>query len=268
MRDNLWELGDYLAPYRYIIDSQIVEFDIAKANISVLYTEGYLSKQTYDKLYEMDKHSREVQVGYMMTRNSDLYPVLSAGIAKARHFLFEKLGLSSASVLSIKNDAVYVIFSGPVPPLTDIVVNEYVKFRPKAKYRSFYRLCHEWYYTYDPVSNREGLDIKGMNDYSIQCCSEMIHRLCDVFFTALQGGTLQAYKAASRLHRDYLGRQLPIDCYRRLDRTAKYDLQNISQYGRFQADILDPSAIDMVDPEFNATILRSLECYYAETRMQ
>ena len=52
---DIWSQIRYLAPYNYILDSNIVEFDIEKANINVLLYYGAINKTTYDQLNALPK---------------------------------------------------------------------------------------------------------------------------------------------------------------------------------------------------------------------
>ena len=65
----IWSYDRYLAPYRFILDGTIVEYDIRKANISILYTMKAIDKKTYEYLLEVPKKMREVIVGRMIERD-------------------------------------------------------------------------------------------------------------------------------------------------------------------------------------------------------
>ena len=54
----LYEKTLYSAPYRYLINRNIQEYDISKANISILLDMGCIKKEDYDHLYNLPKHQR------------------------------------------------------------------------------------------------------------------------------------------------------------------------------------------------------------------
>lgn len=262
---EVWSQSNYLAPYNYIMDANIVEYDIEKANISVLYSKGAISKSTYEGLYNAPKHVREVAVGRMLRREKDLSGILSEGIMEARKALCEQLNLTSENILSIKNDAIFVIWGDIVPNITDVWVNQYIKFKPKGRYASFYKIYRkEFYYDYDPVTNREGLDIKGVGDYGVEMCRPFIGLLCDLFYLALTAGPKAALAKANQIYMDFVQKKFPIEFYRRLDSHARFDIVDISSYAKFQADMLDPSSMYAVDNSYNCSILRLVMSYFTD----
>ena len=261
---ELWSQARYLAPYKYILDSNIVEFDIEKANISVLRNSGVIDENTYRGMYELPKKIREIVVGRMIRRHKELSSVLKEGIQQARHELFKTLNLNSNNVLSIKNDAVFVIFNTPVN-VSDIQVNQYVKFKVKGQFRSFYFLNNkEFYYAYNPITGLEGLDIKGVGDYGVEMNGPFLNLLCNVFYTVLTSGVRDAYKLLCKINDDYLNKRYPLEYYRRLDSFARFDIYRISDYATFQADILTDYDLGVVDPSYNMKLLDKLVSYYAE----
>ena len=261
---DLWSQIKYLAPYSYILDTNIVEYDIEKANINVLRYNNAIDDETYRRLYNMPKLDREVTVGRMIRRNKDLSIILKNGIQDARHKLFSTLQLNSESILAIDNDAVFIIFNGP-SSFSDIQINELVKFRVKGHFRSFYYLNKkQFFYTYDPITNREGLNIKGVGDYGIEKGQGFIRLLCDIFYSNLSGGVRRAYDVSTAIYNDYIAKKYPMEYYRRLDSNAKFDIYNISNYCIFQADVLEDNALGVINPAYNQNMLRTLISYYTD----
>ena len=266
---EVWSQASYLAPYNYIIDCSIIEYDIEKANINVLYSKGAISKSTYEGLLNAPKQVREVAVGRMIRREKGLSTILSEGIADARKSLCEILSIESEDILSIKNDAVYVIYRDVLPPITEVQINGFIKFRPKGKYSSFYKIFRkEFYYDYDPITNMEGLDIKGVGDYGINLCAPFISMLCDLFYLALVSGPRAALSKVNEIYPLFVEKKYPIEFYRRLDSQAKFDIVNISDYCIFQADMLDGSNMYAVDGSYNSSILRLVMSYFTDMVMK
>lgn len=262
---DLWSQSLYLAPYDYIIDTHIVEYDMEKANINVLCSKGAISRETRDGLLNVPKMSREVAIGRMIRREPQLQEILAQGIMEAREVLFQKLHLKDENVLSIKNDAVYVIYDGVVPSIQPVQIDEFVRFRPKGTYSSFYKIFRkEFYYDYDPVTQKEGLDIKGIGDYGIETGKSFICLLCDIFYIALVQGPAAALKKCNEVYLSFIKKEYPIEYYRRLDSQAQYDIVDLSQYCKFQADMLAPSDIYAVDISYNASVIRLLISYFTQ----
>ena len=55
---NLYEKNSYVAPYEYLINATIREYDMEKANISILADEGLISKSQYDYYAALPKRQR------------------------------------------------------------------------------------------------------------------------------------------------------------------------------------------------------------------
>ena len=69
---NLWSKSSYIAALPYVVGQYITEYDMSKANISVLLYKGVIDKKLYDELYNSDKFYREKYIG-MMQRNNPKY---------------------------------------------------------------------------------------------------------------------------------------------------------------------------------------------------
>lgn len=263
--NDIWSQSLYLAPYSYIIDTHIVEYDIEKANINILCSKGAISKTTRDELLTVPKMDREVAIGRMIRREPELQNILSRGIGEARKQLFRILNLSDKNILSIKNDAVFVLYDGIVPTIQPVQINELVRFVPKGTYCSFYKIFRkEFYYNYDLVSQTEGLDIKGMGDYGIEKCRKFIELMCDTFYLACTSGPKAALAKCNEIYIPYINKQYPIEFYRRLDSHAQYDIVDLSIYSKFQADMLAPTDLYAVDTAYNTAVLRLLIAYFTD----
>lgn len=270
--DNLWQNKTYSAPIDYLIDGQIYEFDIRQANISVLYDMGKINEDTFRYLQSVPKMEREITIGKMQLQDKTLSEALNQGIENARKVLFQILGLNSTNVLSIKNDAIFVMATPMLanyPPIIQIGNN--VAFVMKNQYRSYYKLTRhaEVFYNYDPISSNEGIDIKGLGDYSISMHKDYILKhFMDIFYIALTQGPQAALKQSSQLYKYYIEKRLDINCYRRLDSNALFDLRSPSQWASFRADYLTEGMEYMVDIGYNAQIINRLGRFYMNAIMQ
>jgi hypothetical protein len=65
---NLASKARYIAPYEFIINRSIEEWDIEKANISVLRDTNFFTEEQYEQYRAMDKKQREVAIGYLIKR--------------------------------------------------------------------------------------------------------------------------------------------------------------------------------------------------------
>ena len=57
--DSVLARRDYVSDIRMVIDSNIVEYDIEKANLNILYKYGKIDDKTYDMVLHMDRYNRQ-----------------------------------------------------------------------------------------------------------------------------------------------------------------------------------------------------------------
>ena len=130
----LWENINYLAEISYLPNTLIYEYDISKANINVLYSKGVIDKKTYDYLYNAERMTRQVYVGKLQ-RDKAIVDILKAGIIEAKKILFEANDIKDYEVLSIKNDAVFIINRNLINTKFGLI-----NFVNKNQYTSFYKI--------------------------------------------------------------------------------------------------------------------------------
>lgn len=112
-----------------IITSEISEYDIAHAGISILYEAGKITRERYDFLVNLEKKKRVVETGYMLKEDKTLYPVIKAGYEKYTGLLMKDNKLNSDHIVEIVNDAIWV--KGKA--LTKLEYGE-VRFRKKRTF--------------------------------------------------------------------------------------------------------------------------------------
>ena len=81
---NLYGNFRYVAPYEWLINMDIREYDLKQANISVLKQMNILSDDLYNKLKNSEKMNREVYIGKMIRKNPDIVKAVKSGITEAR----------------------------------------------------------------------------------------------------------------------------------------------------------------------------------------
>ena len=151
---------NYTSGISYLDNTFIYEYDISKANINVLYSKKAIDKDTYDYLYNANRDTRQVYIGKLQKENKEIATILKEGIIEAKKWLFETNNINDYEVLSIKNDAVFII--NRVLNYTQFGL---IEFKCKNKYTSFYKLNNlEAYYLFDSFSKNEELEIKGISD--------------------------------------------------------------------------------------------------------
>ena len=152
----LYKEKSYTIGLPYIFNQYIREYDISKANINVLFAKGVINEDLYIKLYNADRMYRQVYIGKMIKNNEQIQEVLNEGIIEYKQRFFEANGITDNNIVSIKNDAVFVLNAAP-----SILNFDNISFVHKNTYTSFMKLNElEVYYGCD--MNYEVIDVKGI----------------------------------------------------------------------------------------------------------
>ena len=230
-----------------ILSGDIYEYDISKANISVLYTRGLIDRNKYNYLYNEDSQVRKVIVGNMQRDNPNLTKELQQGIIEAKKTLFESNGLKDEEVLSIKNDAVFTI-----RPL-DITSFQSIVFKLKNHYNLFMKIYKlEFYY-----NDTGQLDIKGIQDDVLYIQKDhFVLFLKELFSVYRTRGVDDALRLLQRFYFLYNRKELDPEYYRDL-RTGKYLLYTDSMY-RYESDVFEISLLPYIGTYDNNAILRGI----------
>lgn len=90
----LWAKDSYTIHQTYVLTS-CYEYDIKKANISILLNLRLITPELYREFYDMpDKATREIKIGLMLRDNPEMNRALSNGIyIKIKNFLYSNQDL-------------------------------------------------------------------------------------------------------------------------------------------------------------------------------
>lgn len=269
----LYERMYYTAPYSYIRSTFIREYDIQKANISVLLTEGIISQKEYDWFCILPKRQREEYIGKMSKSNKGLSATIIDGIKEARKQFIESNGFDESVILSIKNDALYII--NEIPTYTDFGNMHFIL---KNVYTSYYNIRSprnlEMYYSLDKINNLEKLDIKGIDDKNIELYHKdsMIDFLKALFYSIETDPIKDVVELLKAFYESYLRGDIGVDYYRQFGPKSMFDTTYKSPIlgTRYLINnpIQDQSRISI---DYNATVIRELykivcSIYFNETR--
>lgn len=254
---DLFKHINYRAPIDYIISGIIREYDLKSANINVLRKAGAISEQDYTRYASMDKFSRERAIGILQLKRPEIKDILKEGITEARRLFFLHNNIEDYEVLSIKNDAIFVI--NKIAHTTDI--GNGLIFVCKNEYTSFYYLRNkEFYYYFNPVDNREIIDIKGMSDENMMKHQDFfLDFITDIFYGAQMFNIEDVILILQEYHRKYINLELPIECYRRFDNMSRFEFTKISKYADFQADFISEDYKPYIDISYNLKIIMDLQ---------
>lgn len=256
----LYEKTSYLNPnISYLINTFIYEYDISKANITILYQEGVIDKQTYDRLKSVPRMERQVTIGYILKKkeNND---ILKQGICNARKALFESNNIQDYEVLSIKNDAIYVIGR----PLHNTVFG-IVEFTLRNIYTSFYSINNlEIYYAYN-ADRSEIIDIKGINNNTLELHKNgFLMILKDLCYQCQSFGPQQASALLKLIYEKYINLDFPINIYREFNSLSLYKIYSTLNQGSFGFESIDESYKNIIDISYNENILREMNILFID----
>lgn len=257
MSRSVWKKVSYKAPIQYVIDFPIREYDLSKANISVLRDANAITEDLYQYLYSCPKDERNIIIGKMIGKNPEIEAIRKSGIENARRVFMEINNLEDDQILAIRNDAMVVL--SDVPMRLDIT--DRVKFRQEGSYRSFYRFnMVEMYYDFDPINKIEILDIKGLGDHAIPLHAEyMLDFLKEIFYCAQLEGVDMALDILSNFYKKYIGLELDIGYYRELIPSSRYRLnRSFTTYQSIETEIATNRDKQYLDISYNANVLTTL----------
>lgn len=255
MSCTLWNQKNYLLDIDYLIATAISEYDIRKANISVLYSEGVIDRSYYEYLYSTDRMTRQVEVGYMIRNNKEIGDILNNGIAKYRKMFFEANGLTNNDILSIKNDAIFVMKKTP-----KILTFGNIEFVNKNDYTSFLKFLRkkEIYFKSDMVNQTIQIDVKGISDENLEKHRDyMMQVISDIIYFIEVGDIKTGIEYLSNFYNQYISLNLPIGYYRNFDEESKFIIK--AGIGYYSMDTcFDDKMKSVIDISCNINVIRDL----------
>ena len=251
----LYDKVNYTAGISYLSNVFIYEYDISKANINVLFMKNVIDKHTYDYLYEAPRMVRQVYVG-KLCRDTSISEILKAGIIEAKKMFFEANNIQDRDVLSIKNDAVFII--GKRVQYTEFGL---IKFVAKNVYTSFYKLANmEFYYYYSNATKEEYLDIKGISDKNLQYHEGFFLQIIkDLFYSIQVNGPEISMRMLKDVYNEYISLQLPVECYRQFNTQSEYHFKFKCGTTGYGINNASEAHKQMLDITFNISILMEIQ---------
>lgn len=251
--NQLWKCINYLQPIYLLKSTLIYEYDIEKANISVLLDGGYISQDYYNWLSKQDRMVRQVIIGKMERDNNSITKAKQQGIEEAKRQLFQSNNIKDVEVLAIKNDAVFV-----TRELTNLQF-KHVKFTLRNRYTMYMKVFRsELYYLYDLGSKEEVLHIKGINDEVLKLHEEyFISFLKDLFNLYQVNGVIPAINLLQEFYKDYMSRSLDLNFYRDIT-TGNFLLNTGSSMYEYYSEIPNDRIRQIVNISNNGSFLREI----------
>lgn len=251
--DSIVDRSQYTLNIPYLISRYIREYDISKANINILLRSGYIDKEMYDYIYNMEKKDREVFVGNMILQDRKVQDILSSGIHEMRKKFVTTNNILEQDILSIKNDALYLI--DKIPSVTKF---DNVEFRLANIYTSYIKLGKlEIYYYNNIISNEEVIDVKGIRDSKLEMHTPMLTFICSILQRLECGDLNNLFSYFTSFVDDYIRLKLEVEYYRQFNSEGKYVSKQIGM-NRYKFDMISQDQLDIIDISYNLNVLREL----------
>lgn len=215
-RRTLYSKVDYLCPVNVVVN-RVIEYDMKDAGYSVICKYGLLPKVVIDRLRNMDKKKRKISIGMIERDMPRLIKNKAKGITNSRRAFMIENDLKDEDILSIKNDAMFIIGK----KCKHLDFGE-VKFAEKNTYTSYHKINnYEFYYN----SRTEKLDVKGVSDKNLEKFDEeSILKFLKTCFGYIELGQSKKLKAfIIDYNHKYKSRKLPIGHYRPLNSSCEFD---------------------------------------------
>lgn len=230
---------------KVVFNSIIVEWDIRRANVSLMRYYNLYDDDKLKSLEKMRKKDREVKVGLLCRENKELSKALSKSFDTImEEFLTANNLDKDYDILSIKKDAAFVINKEPVQTVFGPVV-----FIPKNVYKGFIQIGRYEFYiksdnTFDVKGWPKNIDINIHKDGVLDLIRETLN------VAEANNGDLSAM--AEFLHSfadNYKKKNLDFEYYREFNEHSDY-LIHSSDYDVRMTDISE-EFIDECDISFN-----------------
>jgi len=254
---ELYNKVNYSSDISYLNNVFIYELDISKANINILYSKGCIDKEIYDYLYNAERMVRQVFIGKLLKNNPEIIKQLKDGIIEAKKALFEANNIQDYEVLSIKNDAVFLI--NRIPKVRDFGL---IHFAAKNKYTGYYKVRNlEFYYYYNSITKEEYLHIKGLGDKNYPAHEKyLIQFFKDLFYTIQCNGVEIALRLLKDFYMQYISLSLPTGYYRRFGLTNDYHFKINTVVGSgYYINYITDEMKPMIDISYNLNILLEMQ---------
>ena len=244
---GLWKKKNYLAPVNSFF-SKVFEYDIKQANVSVMRAFKILPDAVLDRLASIPKTDRNVSIGLLEKKDEykHLKRDIARGIEYARHELFMANRLEDKDILSIKNDAVFIL--GRRLKQTKFGPIEFVL---KNSYSMFHKIeSTEFYYD----SRTKIITAKGISDSVIETPDHqngMLIFLRNVFDLLLRDNKDKLREYLIQFTDDYKSRRLPYTYYREMKSDNLYRSAMVLGDYAIHLDNITQEQVDKIDISYN-----------------
>ena len=244
----------------YLINHYIREYDMIKAGPSAYLQAGCITQEQYDHLISLPRERRQIETGLLSKYNPGFEDAKKQVIAETRQKFIETNGIDDSDILSIKNDAIFVIDKA-------CTALDFDKMHLTCKniYSSYYRYNRvELFYYKDNMTGQDLLDVKNIGSHTVLHTEYMMDFLSYIFDLA-QSNIKETIAVIQQFESDYVSGKLDLGYYREFNAKSCFKLSNsISSYFQYHAAHL-PKDIPRteLDISYNLLLVRHLYKIYS-----
>lgn len=234
MDKPLYERYNYIIPDKMVSYNYLVEYDLSRANISILYAMGVIDKYLFDLLNVIPKQQREITIGMKIAeekeeseletgkRISVTENIIKEGIKSAKEQFVIQNHIQDYQIVRIANDALLVKPLEPIEYTSFPYGSSLLEFKIDGVYTSMVQLA-------DIVilfnSESCAVDVKGIDNDKISLCEKFLTAICEIILYIEKGDLKIAKMKYIDFYEDYVSLQLPIDYYRELNAGTGYRIK-------------------------------------------
>lgn len=239
----------------YSIDSDFIihpiyEYDISKANINILRSEGCISQSQYEYLYRAPSEERKKTIGLMERDNPSITNKLKEGFEKARYNFINYNNIQDDEIISIRKDAMFI--TRPVEHNVFGLIN----FVLKNTYSLMIRINKIEFY-FNNIDESYKLDIKGIKDETLlKHQNSYLSVICEILSMIQMKDFAGAVQYIIEFNKRFNSFQLSIDFYREFNQSSLYRINTFNSI-YYIDDILDTD-ITCLDISNNQNFNREL----------
>ena len=241
----------------FLISNFIREYDISKANISILLSKGFINQEEFN--YYASLKNRSVVIGHLLQHNPEMNKALTEGFVEYRKKLFEANNIQDDDILSIKKDAIFVLNKELQHTQFD-----YVNFLCKNVYTSYYKIGrYEFYYMIDRIKGIETLDVKGMKK-SMYLHDGYFNELLKCVFECAELDIQEAIMILTTFLSSYMNREVNDEFYREYNDYSLYRVNYNGFTSYTISELLGINNYDLLDVSYNRKLIEKLLSYYSQ----
>lgn len=190
-----------------ILFEGVIEYDAKDAGFSVIKHHKLLPEEEIEKISKLSKHDKNVYIGKLRGANPELSKGMTRGLRDAVQNFIILNKISDDIILSIKNDAVFIIGM----PLITVTEVDGVVFSKKNVFTSYHFISGKEFYfnskTGELVTKGVKMPEGNLRDFFVTVFNKLE--------SSSEVSSMLRYLTSIRSN--YIRRRLPIDWYRDID---------------------------------------------------